>query len=174
MDLKKSLIVGQEWNIRVFEYNSEQERRDEMPSNHETFWENDSFAFVGHSAVKKFPKTSYKEVKNLGKTVYAVDPSTETIEGDKAYPDLTSIPTPVSAVVLEVPKGETKGWVQRAADAGVKELWIHMATETPDALALAKEKGMNVRSGTCAVMYVKPGFSYHSFHKWIMFLFGKY
>ncbi len=143
-------------------------------SNYETFWKNDSFAFVGHSAKKSFPKLSYKTLKKLGKTVYAVDPSAETIESDKTYPDLASIPESVDGVVLEVPKEETMDWVRKAADAGVKDLWIHANTDTPEALALAKDKGMNVRSGTCAVMYVTPGLSYHSIHKWIMKLLGKY
>ena len=49
-----------------------------------------------------------------------------------------------------------------------------MGTESPEALALAEEKGLNARSGTCAVMYVTPGFTFHSIHKWIMKLIGKY
>jgi len=49
-----------------------------------------------------------------------------------------------------------------------------MGTETPEALDLAGEKGINVRSGTCAVMYLKQGFSYHSLHKWIAKLIGKF
>lgn len=145
-----------------------------MTSNYETFWEHDSYALLGHSAKQNFPKLSYNALKKLGKTVYAVDPSTETIEGDKTYPDLASLPEPVDCVVLEVPKEETKDWVQKVADAGGKDLWIHMNTETPEALVLAKEKGMNIRSGTCAVMYLKRGFSYHSFHKWIVKLMGKF
>ena len=145
-----------------------------MPSNYETFWEKGTYALVGCSAKKKFPTLSYNALKKLGKTVYAVDPSVEKIEGDKAYPDLASLPGFPDGVLLEIPKEETKVWVQKAADAGVKELWIHMNTDTPEALALATGKGMNVRPGTCAVMYVTPSFSYHSLHKWIMKLFGKY
>ncbi len=145
-----------------------------MASNYEDFWEHDGYAVVGHSARANFPKLSYNALKDLDKTVYAVDPSAETIKGDKAYPDLTSLPGPVDCVVLEVPKKETKDWVQKVAEVGVKDLWIHMGTETPEALDLAREKGINVRSGTCAVMYLKQGFSYHSLHKWIAKLMGKF
>jgi hypothetical protein len=49
-----------------------------------------------------------------------------------------------------------------------------MNRETPEALALARERGMTVHTGSCAVMYVKRGFSYHSLHKWIDQLLGKY
>jgi len=145
-----------------------------MPSEHEKFWENESFAFVGDSAKKPFPRISYGKLKEQGRKVFAVDPSTDQIEGDKAYPDLASLPDKVDAAVLELPKEETEDWVRKAADAGIKNVWIHMGRDTPEAVALAKEKGMNVLTGTCAVMYVIPGFSLHSIHKWINRLLGKY
>jgi len=146
-----------------------------MPTDYEAFWSHSSFAFVGHSAKKPFPRLSYGELKRQdGKKVFAVDPSAEEIEGDRAYPDFGSLPETVEAAVLEVPREETAGWVQKAADAGVEHLWIHMGRETPEALALAEEKGLSVLTGTCAVMYVKPGLSYHSLHKWINKLLGKY
>lgn len=145
-----------------------------MPSPHERFWENESFAFVGHSAKKGFPKLSYRELRGQGRKVFAVDPSVGEIEGDRTYPDLASLPEPVEAAVLEVPAEETKAWVARAADAGIRKVWIHMGRETDEALALARERGLEALTGTCAVMYVKPGFSYHSLHKWINRLAGRY
>jgi predicted CoA-binding protein len=145
-----------------------------MASNYETFWENRSFAVVGHTAKKNFPLLTYRGLKGLGKVVFPVDPSMGEIEGERAYPDLEHLPEQVDAVVLEVPKEDTKDWVARVADAGIKDVWIHMQRETPEAIALAEEKKLNVRSGTCAVMYVTPGFTYHSVHKWIMKLIHKY
>ena len=145
-----------------------------MPTKYEEFWTNKSFAFVGHSAKRGFPKLSYRELKQQGKKVFAVDPSVDQIEGDKTYPDLASLPEKVDAAVLELPKQETEEWVGKAADAGIQNVWIHMTRETPEALALAKERGLNVLTGTCAVMYAKPEFSYHSLHKWINKLLGKY
>ncbi len=145
-----------------------------MPSDYETFWEGDAFALVGHGSEKKFPVLTYRGLKASGKKVFPVDPGAETIEGDKAYADLASLPEPVAGVILEVSKKELKDWVQKVADAGVKDLWIHMNTDTPEALELAKEKGLNTRHGTCAVMYVTPGFTFHSIHKVIMKMVGKF
>jgi len=145
-----------------------------MASDFETFWNNDSFAVVGHSTERNFPLLTYRGLKQLGKTVFAVDPTTEEVDGDRTYPDLAYLPRSVDAAVLEVPKKETRGWVDSAARAGIRDVWIHMGTETPEALALASERGLNVRSGTCAVMYVTPGFTFHSLHKWAMKLAGKY
>ena len=145
-----------------------------MPSAHERFWEKGSFAFVGHTSERGFPTLSYREARDSGKKVFAVDPSVAEIEGDPAYDDLASLPEPVDAVVLEVPPAETADWVRRAADAGLRHVWIHMGRDTPEALVVADENGLNVRSGTCAVMYVTGGFTYHSIHKGIMKLMGKY
>lgn len=144
-----------------------------MPSAFEQFWTHESYAFVGHSAKAPFPKISYQALKAKGKTVYPVDPSAESIEGDKAYADLTQLPKPVQAVVIEVPKEETKLWVERAADAGAKAVWIHHNRDTPEALAAASARGLTVCHGTCAVQYVRGGFP-HVIHRFLRKLSGRY
>jgi len=78
-----------------------------VTSQRQTFWEHDSFALVGHTGTRPFPKLTYKALKQSGKTVYAVDPSIDEIEGDRTFADLGALPTPVEAVVLELPKEET-------------------------------------------------------------------
>ena len=145
-----------------------------MASHFGTFWNKKSFAVVGHAAKKNFPILTYRGLKRLGKVVFPIDPSQEEIDGDRVYADLALLPEQVDAVVLEVPKEDTKDWVGKVADAGIKDVWIHMGRDTPEALALAAERGLDARSGTCAVMYLTPGFTYHSIHKWVMKLAGKY
>jgi predicted CoA-binding protein len=145
-----------------------------MASAHEAFWTQSSYAFVGHSALKGFPRISYGEAKKGGKRVFAVDPSVDEIDGDKTYPDLRSVPEKVDGVVVEVPREETLGVIRQAADAGIKNVWIHMNRDTPEALQFAKEKGLNILTGTCAVMYVAQGVTYHSIHKWLNKLLRKY
>ena len=145
-----------------------------MPSEYEKFWTHESFAVVGHTAKRGFPKLTYGALRQQGRKVFAVDPSASEIEGDKAYPDLASLPEKVEAVVLEVPKDETEAWVRQAADAGIRDVWIHMTRETPEAVALARQRGLNVLTGTCAVMYVTPGFTYHTLHKWVNQLTRQY
>ena len=145
-----------------------------MASPRQSFWDHASFAVVGHSGKRSFPKLTYNALKKAGKPVYAVDPSIDEVEGDRTFADLTALPAPVEAVVLELPKDETAAWVARAADAGIKAVWIHQHTDTPEALALADERGLEVCAGTCAVMYVTPGFSGHAPHRWIMRALGKF
>ena len=55
-----------------------------MASAHEAFWTSSSYAFVGHSATKGFPRISYGELKKHGtKKIFAVDPSVDQIEGQQ-------------------------------------------------------------------------------------------
>ncbi|MAE93456.1 MAG: CoA-binding protein [Deltaproteobacteria bacterium] len=136
-----------------------------MAGEKEAFWEQGSFAFVGHKEAKAFPTLSYSEARKRGKKVFAVDPSVDEIEGDPTYEDLSALPEKVDGVVLEVPKEETEGWVRQAADLGIGRVWIHMGRDTPEALALARDKGLEVHKGTCAVMYLSQGFSVHAIHK---------
>ena len=145
-----------------------------MASAHEAFWTHSSFAFVGHSATKGFPRISYGEAKKHGKRVFAVDASVDQIDGDKTYADLRALPEKVDGVVIEVPREETLDVVRQAADAGIRNVWVHMNRDTPEVVALAKEKGLNLLTGTCAVMYIAQGLSAHTIHKWANKLLGKY
>jgi predicted CoA-binding protein len=145
-----------------------------MASNYESFFDLGSFAVVGNSEIKPFPILSYRGLKAMGKRVHAVDPKVTVIDGDMTYPELALLPTPVEGLIVEVPKTETRDWIAAAAAAGIKHVWVHMAHDTPEAVALAAQQGINLRTGTCAVMYLNPGLSYHSIHKAIMKLTGKY
>ncbi|MBW2529673.1 MAG: CoA-binding protein [Deltaproteobacteria bacterium] len=144
-----------------------------MPSHYETFFERESFAVVGHSAKKPFPALTYGGLKKLGKKVFAVDPSTDRIEGDEAYDDFDSLPEKVEAAVIEIPREETREWIAKAAAAGIRDVWLHMTADTPEALALAQKEGLDVRHGTCAVQYVDGGFP-HNVHKLIRKLLRRY
>lgn len=144
-----------------------------MPSHYETFFEHESFAVVGHSAKKPFPALTYGGLKQRGKKVFAVDPSAETIEGDPAYADLEALPEKVDAVVIELPREETRDWIVKVAAAGIRDVWLHMTADTPEALELARDEGLDVRHGTCAVQYLDGRFP-HSIHKLIRKILGRY
>ena len=158
-----------------------------MPSPHESFWRHDTYVVVGHSARSNFPKLTFNALRAGGKTVHAVDPSCDSVEGENAHRDFDALLEHLAgdgqgdarasleevAAVIEVPRDETAGWIGRAADSGIKKVWIHMGRETPEALALAKERGVDVCHGTCAVQYLDESFP-HSVHAWIRRLLGRY
>ncbi len=145
-----------------------------MGSDYESFWRFERYAVVGHSTKRPFPRLTYGALKKNGKIVYPVDPSASQVEGDPAYPDFAALPGSVEAIVFELPKEETATWLEKAADLGVSDVWLHMNTESPEALAVASARGLHVRKGTCAVMYLEHGFSPHKVHGWLMKLLKRY
>lgn len=145
-----------------------------MASIQERFWMQSTYAFVGHSAKQPFPRISYGEAKKRAKRVFAVDASVDRIEGNRTFADLSSLPEKIDGLVIEVPPEETLGWIQRAAAAGVKDVWIHPGCETPEALEFARREGLNVLTGHCAVMYLSQGFSPHAIHRWFTKLAGRF
>ena len=145
-----------------------------MASNNETFFNGSCFALVGDSEKMNFPVFTYRGLKAMSKKVYAIDMQANEIDGDNAYKSIGDLPETVDRIILELPKENVKEWVSKAAEAGIKDVWIHMGCDTPEAVQLADQKGINLRTGTCAVMYVTPGITFHSIHKWIMKLIGKY
>jgi predicted CoA-binding protein len=145
-----------------------------MTSSHEAFWGHTSYAVVGHSARARFPKLTYGALKARGKRVVPVDPSSGVIEGDRAYASLAEIPDAIDGVVIEAPPDEAKGWVEQAVKKSVPRIWFHMFRDTPEALALAKEHGIEVCTGTCAVQYLTTGLSPHAVHRAIRKVLGRY
>jgi len=145
-----------------------------MTSRREMFWDASSFAFVGNTSKKGFPRLSYGKTKALGKKVFAIDPSRDEIERDVAYPDFTALPEAVDAAVIEVPREDTADWVKKAADAGVRKIWIHAQRDTPEAIAVGAERGVDLLTGACAVMYVNRTPSVHSIHRLLAKLTKKY
>lgn len=145
-----------------------------MASPHELFWQHERFAVVGHSARAPFPRLTYGALKALGKQVTPVDPEASTIEGDPAVASLAALPGPVDAIVIEVPREETAGWLEQAAAIGARRAWIHMNRETPEALAVAARAGIELCTGTCAVQYLTTGFSVHGIHRAIRKALGRY
>ena len=123
-----------------------------MASAHEEFWTHNTYAMVGDSTGRKFPLITYRALKEAGKTVYAIDSGKAELDGDKVYQDLKSLPTVPDGVVLELPKDETEKWVKAAAEAGIKNVWIHQKTDTPEALSEAEKRGLKVVSDDSALM----------------------
>jgi predicted CoA-binding protein len=145
-----------------------------MTSQHEQFWQHGSYAVIGHTARTPFPKLTYGALKALGKRVVAIDVEAASVEGDRAYRSLKELPTPVDGVVIEVPAEETQGWVEQAAELGIRRVWIHMKRETPAALAAAARAGIEVCTGTCAVQYLTTGPSVHGVHRLMRKALGRY
>ncbi len=146
-----------------------------MPSTKQSFFDLQSYAVIGNSRTKGFPMITYGNLRRRNKTVYPVDIGGKaTISGDAAYASLQDLPAPVEAAIVELPRYATMEAVKQIADAGIKNVWLHQRSESDEVLRYCNDEGLQVHAGSCAVMYTNDRLSYHSVHKKLWKMLGKY
>lgn len=102
----------------------------------------------------------YNKLKDAGYQVFAVNPQADTVEGDKCYPDLKSIPEGVDGAVIVTPQGAVEEVVRQCIETGVSRVWMHRSfgagSVSKDAAKLGEENGISVIAGACPMMYLQP------------------
>ena len=133
-----------------------------------------SLAVVGVSRNKnKFGNTVYKELKEKGYQVFAVNPNAAEIDGERVYPSVKELPQEVGGVVVVVPPRGTEQVVRDAHEAGIKHVWMQQGAESKAAIRYCEEQGMSVINRECILMFADPRAFHHKLHRWIWGLFGK-
>ena len=131
-------------------------------------------AVVGASRDKnKFGNAAYKELKERGYQVFAVNPSAQEIYGDVCYPNLTALAGQVDGVLVTVPAKQGINVLKEAKEAGILNVWVQQQAESPELLQTGKQLGLNMVSGKCILMYAPPVRSFHKWHRGFVKLFGK-
>src|SRR5689334_20097184 len=67
----------------------------------------------------------YRRLRERGYQVYAVNPNTGQVEGDRCYPDLASIPGGVDAVVIGTRPERAADTMRECAELGIRQVWMH-------------------------------------------------
>jgi predicted CoA-binding protein len=99
----------------------------------------------------------YKRLRERGYEVFAVNPNAETVEGDRAYPDLRSIPGGVDAVVIGTTPEIADETMRECADLGITHVWMHRGPGAGSVSATAADygraHGIAVIAGGCPCMF---------------------
>lgn len=133
-----------------------------------------TMAVVGVSrGGKKFGNAVLKDLNEKGYRVFAVNPKTESIEGETCYPSLAALPETPDGVVTVVPPLVTEEVVKQAHSAGIERVWMQQGSESEAAIRYCQDNGMRVVDGECVLMFAEPAAFYHRFHRWIWKLLGK-
>jgi hypothetical protein len=72
----------------------------------------------------------------------------------------------VHAVLVVVPPQQAIEVVRDAAAAGIRHVWLQQGAESPEAVRVGAELGLNVVSGECILMFARPT-GIHRAHRWI-------
>jgi len=132
-------------------------------------------AFAGVSRdKKKFTYTMYKDLLKKGFKILPVNPNTDLIDDVKCFPTIASLPEGINSLLIAVPKAESASLVKQAIERNIKNIFIQQQADTPEAIKLAEEAGINIITGYCILMVTEPVQGFHGIHKFFAKLFGKY
>lgn len=134
----------------------------------ERFMDLKSYAIIGVSAKKKkFGNTIFTNMKSRKFNIYPIHRSAASIDGEKCYPGIESLPEKPEGVILVIPPAETEKAVKDIAKAGIKNVWIQLGADSKPAIDYCAASGINVIKNECMLLFLdKPGFP-HNIHKWI-------
>ena len=136
----------------------------------EGFVSQKTLALVGASrSGKGFGHALLKELVKKGAKVFPVHPEATEIAGLKCYRTLAEVPEGVGGVVVVVPPEEAVGVVRDAIAARIPRVWLQQGAESPEAVSLAEQAGVQVVAGRCLLMFAEPvqGWA-HRFHRWLL------
>jgi predicted CoA-binding protein len=91
-------------------------------------------------------------LKKEGYRIIPVNPKAKEILGEKAYPDLASIPGPVDLVEVFRPAAECLEVARQAVAIKAKALWLQLKLVNIEAAKLAARAGLTVVLDSCVKM----------------------
>ena len=115
---------------------------------------------------------AYKNFKQNGYQVYAVNPRIPAYDGDVCYADLKSLPGKPDAVFILANPKVTEQIVGQCVELGIKHVWMHcmmgtksglaagMTSVSQSAVEMCKANGIEVIPGTCPNQFLKPDFGH--------------
>ena len=123
--------------------------------------EAEGFIVIGHSGEDRFPAFSYNAYFTTGKKFYCLDmgglsESRGPVKGEKVYTTVDDIPDDHDDLAIIWVKPHTaKAAVDLANDLACKRIWFSFGSGHRDAVAYARELGMEVvEIGRCPVYYL--------------------
>ncbi|EMI24615.1 CoA-binding protein [Rhodopirellula europaea] len=108
-----------------------------------------TYAVAGASArTHKYGYKVFKALLAADRKTYPLNPITEEIDGNKAYPKIADLPVVPESLSIIMPPEVTRQVVADAIAAGVKCIWMQPGVEDEQASEFSREAGINVISHT--------------------------
>jgi uncharacterized protein len=123
---------------------------------------------------RKFGNAIFKELQKQGYSVYPISKHMQEFEGVRCYPDIYSLPSEVSAIVINTKPEQTAVLLKEADAKGINHLWLQQGAENKEILAAIQNSTANIISKQCILMFAKPEHFMHKTHILFKKLFGTY
>ena len=123
---------------------------------------------------KKFGNMVYRALKKKGMKVFALNPNTDSIDGDTCYHTINELPTETKALIIITPPSQTAALLKEAHEKGIKHIWIQQKSESNEALIYAEKMDPVPLHGFCLFMFLKPYAFPHNMHRFFFKMSKKF
>jgi predicted CoA-binding protein len=132
----------------------------------EAFLAERTIAVVGVSRSRGFANGAARALRAAGHRVLPVNDQADELEGERCYRNLAAIPEAIGAVLVVVPPVRSAAVVEECVGLGVRKVWLQQGAESPEALRVAREAGIDCIHRECVLMYARPR-GIHRVHRWL-------
>jgi len=140
----------------------------------EQFLNSKCIAIIGVSSNSKtYSRMVYDAFCERGYNVLAVNPKLTEINGAKCYPNISSLPDTVDAIIIIIKGEKAKDILNDAINKGVKNIWMHFGCSLKNPETITMGKNISLISGECALLWLQPVKGFHKFHRFFRDLFSK-
>ncbi len=122
---------------------------------------------------KKFGNVILRELRGQGYDAVPVHPEADSLEGLPCARSLAQLAGRVDGVVVVTPPAEAARLVAEAADAGIGRVWLQQGAGSPEAVQVARERGVSLAHGHCLLMFLPRVRGLHRFHRGLWSLLGR-
>jgi uncharacterized protein len=91
---------------------------------------------------EKFGNMIYRKLKKRGYQVYAINPMYESVERDKCYKDLSSLPVIPEVIDMVVSPKRGKAIIEEAARLGINYIWLQPGTHDSELIKQISDLGL--------------------------------
>lgn len=135
-------------------------------------------AVVGVSReAKDFSRSVFRAFVERGYDAVPVNPHGGEAEGRPCARSLREVAPPVEGALLLTPPRATLEAVRECAETGVRRVWLHRGAGQgavhPEAVALCRERGIEVVDGECPFMFLPGAGFVHGAHRFFRRLAGR-
>lgn len=110
-------------------------------------------AIVGATdAPHKYGNIIYKDMKRKGFRVVAINPTRDTVDGDKAYPSLADLPEKPDIVNVVVPPQRTINLLDEVAQIPGAAVWIQPGAADEAVRERVRELGLDALIDACIMV----------------------
>lgn len=111
------------------------------------------FVVVGVSRKPaKYGHQVYKDLKEAGYVVYAVNPNIDEVLGDRCYHSRSELPEKTDVVDTVVPPKVTEEIVEECKKLGTERVWVRPGSESEHAINFCKENSIKVVHDVCVMV----------------------